>query len=75
LTNEAQKGNRAMQSILSKMKIKTGDVTLLKRIKTLADEGIIELMGEPSKGWKEFEVKLRSATPAESVQATETNIQ
>jgi hypothetical protein len=75
LTGEAQKGNKAMQSILSKMKIKTGDVSLLKRIKTLADEGIIELTGEPSKGWKEFEVKLKSAAPAESAQATETNIQ
>lgn len=75
LTNEAQKGNRALQNILSKMKIKTGDVTLLNRMKVLAEEGKIDLNGEPSKGWKEFEVKLKSAAPAESETPTEVNIQ
>lgn len=73
LTNDPQKGNRAMQNILGKMKIKTGDVTLLNRMKTLAEEGKIELAGEPSKGWKEFDVKLKSSVPAET--ATELNIQ
>ncbi|MBB1284165.1 DUF1835 domain-containing protein [Flavisolibacter sp. BT320] len=75
LTNEAQKGNRALQSILSKMKIKTGDVTLLNRLKVLAEEGKIDLTGEPAKGWKEFDVKLKSAAPAQSETATEVNIQ
>ncbi|RYZ60859.1 MAG: DUF1835 domain-containing protein [Chitinophagaceae bacterium] len=75
LTKEAQKGNRALQSILSKMKIKTGDVTLLNRMKVLAEEGLIELTGEPSKGWKEFDVKLKSATPTETEITTEANIQ
>ncbi|HEX8316569.1 MAG TPA: DUF1835 domain-containing protein [Flavisolibacter sp.] len=64
LTNEPQKGNRAMQNILGKMKIKTGDVTLLNRMKLLAEEGKIELAGQPSKGWKDFEVKLKSGSPA-----------
>jgi len=65
LTAEAQKGNKAMQNILSKMKNKTGDVTLLGRMKVLAEEGKIELTGEPSKGWKEFDVKLKSTAPEE----------
>jgi len=61
LTIESQKGNKAMHNILAKMKIKTGDVTLLSRMKALAEEGKIEIIGEPSKGWKEFEVKLKTA--------------
>lgn len=75
LTKDPQKGAKAMQNILGKMKIKTGDVTLLNRMKALAEEGIIELTGEPSKGWKEFEVKLKSAAPAETETVTELNIQ
>ncbi|RYZ27872.1 MAG: hypothetical protein EOO10_11375, partial [Chitinophagaceae bacterium] len=75
LTSESQKGARAMQNILGKMKIKTGDVTLLNRMKVLAEEGKIELTGEPSKGWKEFEVKLKSAAPAESETTPELNVQ
>ena len=75
LTNEPVKGSKAMQNILAKMKIKTGDVTLLNRMKALAEEGKIELTGEPSKGWKEFEVRLKSAAPAETETVTELNIQ
>jgi hypothetical protein len=43
LTTEWQKGNKAMHSVLSKMKIKTGDVFLLNRMKKLAEEGKIEI--------------------------------
>ena len=58
LTNEAQKGNRAMHKIQSTMKRKTGDVFLLGRMIKLAEAGVIELTGDPSKGWKDFEVKI-----------------
>jgi hypothetical protein len=61
VTNEWQKGNKAMNSILSKMKIKTGDVFLLWRMKKLAAEERIEINGETSKSWKDFEVKIKSA--------------
>jgi hypothetical protein len=60
LTKDFQKGNRAMNNILAKMKIKTGDVFLLWRMKKLAAEGKLEINGEPSKGWKDFEVRLNS---------------
>lgn len=74
LSHEAQKGHRAVHNILAKMKIKTGDVTVLGRMKALADKGKIELTGEPSKGWKEFEVKLKSAAPEQTEAAiTENN--
>jgi hypothetical protein len=69
LSNEWQKGNRAMQSILGKMKIKTGDVFLLWRMKKLAEEGTIEINGDTSKSWKDFEVRLKTATP----EVVETN--
>ena len=62
LTGEWQKGNRAIHAILSKMKLKTGDVFLLWRMKHLAEAGKMELHGDPSKGWKEFEVRLQSAS-------------
>jgi hypothetical protein len=63
LSSEWQKGNRAMQSVLGKMKIKTGDVFLLWRMKKLAEEGKIEINGDTSKSWKDFEVRLKVAAP------------
>lgn len=66
LTSEPQKGNRAMQNILGKMKIKTGDVFLLWRMQELAKEQKLELTGDPSKGWKEFEVRLKKAAATEA---------
>ncbi len=65
LSNEWQKGNKAMHNILAKMKIKTGDVFLLWRMKKLAEEGKIEINGDTSKSWKDFEVKLKSTAPQE----------
>jgi hypothetical protein len=64
VTGEWQKGNKAIHNILQKMKVKTGDVFLLWRIKHLAEMGVLELVGEPAKGWKEFEVRLKAAEPA-----------
>ncbi len=63
LSADWQKGNRAMQNILVKMKIKTGDVFLLWRMKHLADAGKIEINGEPARGWKEFDVRLKQTEP------------
>ena len=74
LTNEWQKGNKAMHQILSKMKIKTGDLFLLWRMRALAAEDKLELTGDPSKGWKEFEVKLKGPV-GETVAADNTENQ
>lgn len=62
LTTEWQKGNKAMHNILGKMKVKTGDVFLLWRMLQLAIAEKIEVNGDTSKGWKDFEVKLKSVT-------------
>lgn len=74
LSAEAQKGSKAMQNILAKMKIKTGDVTLLNRMKVLAELELIELNGDPAKGWKEFDVKLKTKAPAELETAPEATL-
>jgi len=60
ISNEWQKGNRAMSNILGKMKIKTGDVFLLWRMKQLAEREKLEIQGDPAKGWKEFEVRSKA---------------
>jgi uncharacterized protein YdeI (BOF family) len=46
------------------MKIKTGDIFLLWRMKELAVQDKIEINGEPAKGWKEFEVRMKTADKA-----------
>ena len=71
LTSEWQKGAKAMSTILGKMKVKTGDVFLLWRMKELAAAEKIEIGGDTSKGWKEFEVKLKTSNP--EVIPTNTN--
>ena len=75
LTNEFQKGNRAISNILNKMKIKTGDVFLIWRMKQLAQEEKVEMNGDPAKGWKDFEVRLKTAAPVEEPVANEGEIQ
>lgn len=69
LGKEWQKGNRAMQNILAKMKIKTGDVFLLWRIIQMAAAGETEVNGDTAKGWKDFDVRLKSAAAAEEAPA------
>lgn len=69
LSSEWQKGNRAMHSVLGKMKIKTGDVFLLWRMKKLAENGKVEINGDTSKNWKDFEIRLKTTTP----EVVETN--
>lgn len=58
ITAEWQKATRVLSNTLHRMKIKTGDVFLMWRMKHLISEGKIEMMGDISKGWKEFDVRL-----------------
>ena len=59
LSGEWLKGNKAMHQILGKMKIKTGDLFLLWRMRALAGQEKLEITGDPAKGWKEFEVRIK----------------
>jgi hypothetical protein len=75
LTNEFQKGNRAMSNILGKMKFKTGDVFLIWRMKQLAAQDKLEINGDTSKGWKDFEVRLKTTATIEEAIPTPTEVQ
>jgi hypothetical protein len=58
LSAEWQKGWRVLSNILHRMKIKTGDVFIMWRMKQLIAAGQIEILGDFSKGWKDIDVKL-----------------
>jgi hypothetical protein len=67
VTGNWQKAARVLSSTLHRMKIKTGDVFLMWRMKQMIDEGKISLMGEFSSDWKSFDVKLASKEETETV--------
>lgn len=72
-TSEWQKATRVLTNTLHRMKIKTGDILLMWRLKQLIQDGKIDVTGEMSKGWKEFDVKLPGVRQAEIFQPeTET---
>ena len=61
ITGEWQKATRVLSNTLNRMKIKTGDIFLMWRMKQLITDGKIEITGDPNKGWKDFDVKLAGA--------------
>jgi hypothetical protein len=66
LTNDWQKATRALMNSLHRMKIKTGDVFMMWRMKKMIGQGKIETSGDVSKSWKEFDVRLAGAQPENS---------
>ncbi|WP_114789536.1 DUF1835 domain-containing protein [Niabella yanshanensis] len=58
ITGEWQKVSRVLQNTLNRMKIKTGDVFLMWRIRMLIEAGRIVTEGDINKDWKSFDVKL-----------------
>jgi hypothetical protein len=58
ITPEWQKAARVITNTLHRMKIKTGDVYLMWRMKKLISDGKIEVTGDTHKGWKDFDVRL-----------------
>ncbi|MES1218650.1 MAG: DUF3658 domain-containing protein, partial [Bacteroidota bacterium] len=58
LTADWQKATRVLTNTLHRMKIKTGDLFLMWRMKQLVSEGRIAVLGDIDKGWKEFDVRL-----------------
>lgn len=67
LTAEWQKATRVLTNTLHRMKIKTGDVFLMARMKQLISDGKIEVSGDINKGWKDFDVRLAGAKAKEEV--------
>ena len=60
ITTEFQKLSKVIHNALGKMKIQTGDVFLVWRIKQLVEEGKLTAQGDWTKGWKDLEVKTPS---------------
>ena len=73
LTTEWQKASRVLMNTLHRMKIKTGDVFLMWRIKHMIADGKIEVLGDATKGWKEFDLRL-PATQSIEISETEQTI-
>jgi hypothetical protein len=71
ITGEWQKAWRALGNTLHRMKIKTGDVFIMWRMKELIAAGRIEALGDVTKGWKEFDVKLPGTLPAKATESEE----
>jgi hypothetical protein len=66
LTGDWQKATRVISNTLNRMKVKTGDVYLMWRLKELIVKGKIEVNGEPTKAWKDFDFKIVGAVPKEN---------
>ena len=76
ITGEWQKATRVLTNTLHRMKIKTGDVFLMWRMKQLIADGKIEITGEVEKGWKEFDVRKPGSKTEEIINEIEnTNSQ
>ncbi len=54
---EWQKATRLLSNTLHRIKIKTGDVLLMWRMKQLISQGKIEVLGNMEDGWKAFDVR------------------
>ncbi|MFZ9386652.1 MAG: DUF1835 domain-containing protein [Chitinophagaceae bacterium] len=57
ITGEWQKATRVLTNTLHRMKIKTGDLYIMWRIRQLVAEEKVMVMGDIGKGWKEFDLK------------------
>lgn len=68
---EPQKLQKVLHNIFSKMKIKTGDVFLVWRIRQMARNEQLEIMGNWENGWKEILIKNKSA---ERITVTENEV-
>jgi hypothetical protein len=71
LTADWQKASRVLSNTLHRMKIKTGDVFIMWRMKELTPQGKIEVMGDTSKSWKDFDLKLPGSKQVEAAAAEE----
>ncbi len=57
ITGDWQKANRVITNTLNRMKIKTGDVFLMWRLKELIAQGKVAVEGDLNKDWKSFDVR------------------
>ena len=65
ITTEWQKATRVLSNTLHRMKVKTGDVFVMWRMKHLINDSKVEVTGDITKGWKEFDVRLAGTKTTE----------
>ena len=70
ITNEWQKASRILSNTLHRMKIKTGDLYLMWRIKHLINEGKLTITGNINDGWKAFDIR-KSGVQQEETEITD----
>lgn len=66
VTGTPQKLIKLISNTLTKMKVRTGDVFLVWRIRELVADGKLEVAGDWTKGWKELTVKFPGSTNADA---------
>lgn len=74
ITGEWQKATRVLSNTLHRMKIKTGDIFIMARMKQLIADGKVEVTGDTAKAWKDFDVRIAGAKKAaEAVESEAAN--
>ncbi|MCX6319548.1 MAG: DUF1835 domain-containing protein [Bacteroidetes bacterium] len=66
ITGEWQKATRVLSNTLNRMKIKTGDIFIMARLKQLILDGKVEVTGDIQKAWKDFDVRIAGAKSKEA---------
>jgi hypothetical protein len=56
-----QKTNRLLHQLQTRMKNRTGDVFLVNRLRSLANDGVLEIKGDPQAAWKDLEFRQPGA--------------
>ena len=62
ITPDQQKLSRVLSNTLNRMKVKTGDVFIVARIREFEAKGKVEVTGDWQKNWKEISLKLANGT-------------
>lgn len=72
VTKDAAKLQKVLTNTLNKMKVKTGDVFLVWRMREMAAVGKLQVNGDWGKGWKEITISLvgGNGEQAEAVEST-----
>ena len=65
-TGEHQKATRVLQHTQQRMKIRTGDVYLMARIREMLRNGQLQSSGEIDRAWKDLDLKLPGGSSASS---------
>jgi len=64
ITGEWQKATRILSNTLHRMKIKTGDIFIMWRVRTMVENGQLEITGDINKSWKDFDLRLAGSKQA-----------